>query len=137
MGARLDVSENDALEVATGNAREIKEDVIAMVAQILEDRQRPRGVRSAIAQEDCLLGATHVQGLAQSVQPRTRDQKQLRSRPPRRAIAGRTRRDALMRISCGTAIRRTHTVFTAGDISCDIASAPDEKHGDCAATDEN
>src|SRR5712691_2174294 len=56
----LDISENDALEVATGDAHEVEKHVVAVVGQILEDGQRPRRVGPTIAEEDGLLDASHV-----------------------------------------------------------------------------
>ena len=60
MGPRSYVTEDDALEVAAGDAAIIEEDVVAMLSQVLENGQRPRNVGAAIAEKNGLLDALHI-----------------------------------------------------------------------------
>ena len=57
--SRMDVFEDDGLEVAAGDAGEVEEDVVAVVGQVLGNRQRPGSVGAAIADENGFLDACH------------------------------------------------------------------------------
>ena len=59
----LRFAQDDALEIAAGDAAEIEEDVLAMLSQVQEDRQRPRNVGAAIAEKNGLLDALHTLSL--------------------------------------------------------------------------
>jgi hypothetical protein len=57
--SRPDVVKDDALEIAARNPGEIKEDIVLMLSQILEDRQRLRHVGPAITDENSSLDPPH------------------------------------------------------------------------------
>src|SRR6516225_5488222 len=61
--SRSDVFQNAGLEIAAGDALEIEEHVIAMLGQVLEDRQCPGCIGAAIADENGLLDASHYSDL--------------------------------------------------------------------------
>jgi hypothetical protein len=58
-----DVFEDDALEVAAGDALEVEKRVITVVFQVLEDRQRPGGVGAPVTDEHGFLDAGQVANL--------------------------------------------------------------------------
>jgi hypothetical protein len=60
MRSRRDVSENDPLEIATGDTVEVKKYVIPVVGQILKNRERPRDVGAALTKENGFLNAFHT-----------------------------------------------------------------------------
>src|SRR5579862_3022376 len=60
VGARNDVSQNHALEIAAGDAVVVKKDVEAVLGQVLEDGKRPGDVGPAVAQKYGLFDAIHV-----------------------------------------------------------------------------
>jgi hypothetical protein len=53
------VPKYDALEVATRDTVEIKEDIIAVLCQILENSECPRDIRAAITDKDGFLDPFH------------------------------------------------------------------------------
>jgi hypothetical protein len=61
MRPRSNVFEYDALEVAAGNAVVIKERVIAVVSQVLENGECPRNIGAAITEKNGFLDAFHTQ----------------------------------------------------------------------------
>ena len=62
MRARSYVAEDDALEVATGDAVVIEEDIIAVLCQVLENSECPRDIGAAIADKNGFLDAFHNPG---------------------------------------------------------------------------
>lgn len=59
MGAGGDILEDNAFEIAAGDAVEVEKDVVATLVKVLVDGERPGSVRPAIADEDGLLDASH------------------------------------------------------------------------------
>ena len=51
------VSEDDALEVATGDTEVIKEHIVAVVCQVLENSECPRNIGAAITEKYGLVDA--------------------------------------------------------------------------------
>ena len=51
---------NDAFEVTTGNTVKVKEYVIAVIRQVLENRQRPRSISASITDKDRFLNLFHI-----------------------------------------------------------------------------
>jgi hypothetical protein len=51
------VSEDDALEVATGDTQVIKEHIIAVVCQVLKNSERPRNIGAAITEKQLFQAA--------------------------------------------------------------------------------
>jgi hypothetical protein len=49
------VSENYTLEIATGNAIVVKENIMAMLCQVLKNGECPRSIRVAITDENTFL----------------------------------------------------------------------------------
>lgn len=60
MGPRGDVAEYEALEVAASDAIVIKENVIAVVSQVLENSERPGNIGAAITDKDGFINAFHA-----------------------------------------------------------------------------
>ena len=58
--ARSDVLHDDALEIAAGDAYVVEEHVVAMLGQVLENRQRLRRVGAAIAEENGFFDSAHI-----------------------------------------------------------------------------
>ena len=54
------VSEDDALEVATGDTDVIEEDIIAVLCQVLENSECPRNIGAAITEKNGFLDAFHT-----------------------------------------------------------------------------
>ena len=67
MGARGDVAEDCALEVAGANPIVVNEDVVLLLRKVLPDRERPGEVGAAVADEDGLLDTLLIRLL--SIQP--------------------------------------------------------------------
>ena len=57
---RLDVLQYDLLKITTGDALEIEKHVIAVVSEVLADRQRPGNVGAAITDKNGLLDTSHA-----------------------------------------------------------------------------
>ena len=58
------VSKYNALEVATGDTVVIEEDIIAVLSQVLENRECPRNIGAAITEKNGLLDAFHCHASA-------------------------------------------------------------------------
>jgi len=55
-----DVAEDGLFEVAGAESVEVEEGVVAVLGEVLKERERPREIRAAVADEDGFLdGATH------------------------------------------------------------------------------
>jgi len=59
MCPRSNVSENHALEVATGYAIVIEEDIIAVMSEVLENSEGPRNIGAAVTEKGRFFDAFH------------------------------------------------------------------------------
>ena len=59
MSPRADVLKDHALEIAACNSREIEKHIVAVLRQVLEDRQGPRHIRPSITDEDGFFDVFH------------------------------------------------------------------------------
>src|SRR4051812_9269376 len=94
MRASGDVAENDAFEIAGCDAAVVKEHIVAVQCKVLENRQRPRDVRPAIAEKYGLLDTFH-RPLTLRTTEIERYQKTETDRGPVRAAPGLPTKSAL------------------------------------------
>jgi hypothetical protein len=60
MGARYDVSENYALEIAAGDAVVVEKHIVAMLRETVKNGECPWDIGPAVTKEDGFLDAIHT-----------------------------------------------------------------------------